>query len=138
MQAGRIASSPGPFPAFQCCTLKSGRRAWYAKSRDGENVQSISRVKGHHGSATTCKQQKTRLYRYLASSPGPSLRGRREGPGDEANRYHTSEMRSFEGSESTFSVDRRYGVGVSKRLGLFDLDCHLLSFVCVIRRPCQH
>ena len=27
-----IASSPGPFPAFQCCTQKSGR-AWYAKSR---------------------------------------------------------------------------------------------------------
>ena len=29
-----LASSPGPFPAFQCCTLKSGRRAWYAKSRE--------------------------------------------------------------------------------------------------------
>ena len=29
----RVASSPGPFPAFQCCTLKSGR-AWYQKSRD--------------------------------------------------------------------------------------------------------
>ena len=28
-----IASSPGPFPAFQCCTLKS-RRAWYAISRE--------------------------------------------------------------------------------------------------------
>ena len=27
-----LASSPGPFPAFQCWTLKS-RRAWYAKSR---------------------------------------------------------------------------------------------------------
>ena len=37
-------------------------------------------------SATACKQQKTWLYR-----------------------YHTSEMRSFEGSEFTFSVDRRYG-----------------------------
>ena len=30
-----LASSPGPFPAFQCFTLKC-RRAWYAKSRDGE------------------------------------------------------------------------------------------------------
>ena len=28
-----LASSPGPFPAFQCCTLKS-RRAWEAKSRE--------------------------------------------------------------------------------------------------------
>ena len=27
-----LASSPGPFPAFQCCTLKCGRRAWYATS----------------------------------------------------------------------------------------------------------
>ena len=27
----KLASSPGPFPAFQSCTLKSGR-AWYAKS----------------------------------------------------------------------------------------------------------
>ena len=26
-----ITLSPGPFPAFQCCMLKSGR-AWYAKS----------------------------------------------------------------------------------------------------------
>ena len=26
-----LALFPGPFPAFQCCTLKSGR-AWYAKS----------------------------------------------------------------------------------------------------------
>ena len=37
-------------------------------------------------SATAYKQQKTQLYR-----------------------YHTSEMRSFEGSEFTFSVDRMYG-----------------------------
>ena len=66
-------------------------------------IQSTSRVKGHQ----TCKQQKTRLYR-----------------------YHTNEMRSFEGSEFTFSVDRRYGV--SKRLGLFDLDCDLL-FVRVMQ-----
>ena len=27
-----VALSPGPFPAFQCCTLKCGR-VWYAKSR---------------------------------------------------------------------------------------------------------
>ena len=28
-----VASSPGPFPTFQCCTLISGR-AWYQKSHD--------------------------------------------------------------------------------------------------------
>ena len=28
-----VASSPGPIPVFQCCTLKNGR-AWYAKSRE--------------------------------------------------------------------------------------------------------
>ena len=51
-----LALFPGPFPAFQCCTLKSGKRAWYTKSRDGERrwekVQSTSRVKGHQ----TCKR----------------------------------------------------------------------------------
>ena len=29
-------SLAGPIPAFQCFMQKSGRRAWYAKSRDGE------------------------------------------------------------------------------------------------------
>ena len=29
--SAHVALSPGPFPAFQCCSLKSGR-AWYAKS----------------------------------------------------------------------------------------------------------
>ena len=31
-----LSLSPGPFPAFQCCTLKNGR-AWYAKSHDVRN-----------------------------------------------------------------------------------------------------
>ena len=61
----------------------------HVTEREGER-----RSRAHRGSkvirlvnATACKQQKTRLYC-----------------------YHTSEMRSFEGSESIFSVDRRYRV----------------------------
>ena len=30
-----LASSPGPFPAFQCFTLKNGR-AWYTSAREVE------------------------------------------------------------------------------------------------------
>ena len=59
----------------------------HVMEREGER-----RCRAHCGSkvirlvnATACKQQKTRLYR-----------------------YHMSEMRSFEGSEFTFSVDGRY------------------------------
>ena len=33
VRKSHLASSPGPFPAFQRCTLKN-RRAWYTKSRD--------------------------------------------------------------------------------------------------------
>ena len=78
-----LASSPGPFPAFQCCTLKSRRRAWYAKSRDRERRSRALRGSKviRLVSATACKQQKTRLYC-----------------------YHTSEMQSFEGSEFTFQL----------------------------------
>ena len=43
-----IASSPGPFPAFQCCTLKSGR-VWYVKSHaachDDRLWRGMTRVK---------------------------------------------------------------------------------------------
>ena len=40
-----LASSPGPFPAFQCCTLKSGR-AWYAKSRAQRHTRVIFNERG--------------------------------------------------------------------------------------------
>ena len=61
-------------------------------------------------SATACKQQKTQLYR-----------------------YHTSEMRSFKGSEFSFSVDRRYGECQNGLVYLTSID---LLFVHVM--PHQH
>ena len=60
----------------------------HVTEREGER-----RSRAHRGSkvirllnATTCEQQKTQLYR-----------------------YYINEMQSFEDSEFTFSVDRRYG-----------------------------
>ena len=38
-----LALSPGPFPAFQCCTLKCGR-AWYAKSQGTQGIDIRSDV----------------------------------------------------------------------------------------------
>ena len=64
-------------------------------------VQSTSRVKGHQ----TCKRYSLQTTKDTAIS------------------LPYSEIRSFEGSESTFSVDRRYAYTESvKTLGLFDLD----------------
>ena len=74
------------------------------------------RSRAHRGSkvirlvsTTACKQQKIRLYL-----------------------YHTSEMRFFEGSEFTFSVDRRYGECQNGSVYSTSID---LLFVRVMPRP---
>ena len=84
----------------------------HVTEREGER-----RFRAHRGSkviilvsATACKLQKSRLYR-----------------------YHTSEMRSFEGSESTSSVDGRYGECQNGSVYSTSID---LLFVCIM--PRQH
>ena len=57
-----IASFPGPFPAFQCCTLKRGR-AWYAKSRAA-----------CHDDRSWCGMTRTKSRLIEVNKTGPFLR----------------------------------------------------------------
>ena len=72
----KLASSSGPFSAFQCCTLKSGR-AWYAKSHDGERrwkkVQTILQVKGHQSTTVLANNKRHSYIAVIQVKDDPSM-----------------------------------------------------------------
>ena len=98
VQGGNMANTcicslvPRPIPSFHVESGRPGMRNLVTK-RNGTGTRSRREGPEHTMgqkvtrlvSATACKQQKTQLHH-----------------------YHTSEIRSFEVSELTFSVDRRY------------------------------
>ena len=108
-----ITSFPGSFPAFQCCMLKSKRKAWYVKSRDGEKrwekVQSTSRIKGHR----TCKHYSLQTTKDMAIS-------------HEWNAV-------LQGLRVYVSVDRRYRECQNGSVHMISIDLHFVRIM-----PRQH